>query len=142
MVASGKSQVFWLRYKPARDESFERFMELAGDALPAMLGFYVVEHVRSGDRRMDILFCVKSRNQESRMRNPHIWKRKRAQGSVEGTERRCSGESLDTFVQRMARNMSVNRCIHTAGSPEAVVRGLTDSRQVVNTRVREYRGSR
>lgn len=139
MAVSGKSQVFWLRYKPASDESFQRVVQLARDALPPMHGFYIVEHVRSGDRRVDILFCVKSRNFESRMRNPHIWRRKRAEGSVEDTEGRRFDECLDAFVQRWVRNMNVNATIHSEGSPEAVVRGLTDSRRVVNTRVRKYR---
>ncbi len=142
MAVSGKSQVFWLRYKPASDESIQRVVQLARDALPPMLGFYIVEHVRSGGRRVDILFCTKSGAYEDRIRNPDFWRRKRARGSVEDTGQCRYDECLNAFMHRWAQKMIANHCIHTTGSLVAVSRGLEDSRRTVRTRVRKHRRSR
>lgn len=141
MVALDKSQVSWLRYQPAADESFRRVMELARDVLPPMLGFYVVEHMRSGIRVVDMLFVTKSRVGKKGIRDPDLWKRKRARGLVVDSEQCRHDECPKGFVRRWAQTMNVNCCVHTAGSPFALSLGLEEYRRLERMRVRNYRRS-
>lgn len=124
MVFCDTSQLFWLRYQPAPDESFDDVVALVQSTLPMILGSYMVERIRAGCRVVDVLYCTQYRCRRTAVWSRDKWQRKRARGFIVDVDRPGLDEMSEAFLERWARNMTADPTIQTAGSVEGVFQAL------------------
>ncbi|KAM4060312.1 hypothetical protein HRG_014229 [Hirsutella rhossiliensis] len=80
MAALARSQVFWVSYQPAAEESFDDVLEL-------------VDNVT----RVDVVICTPRRQRVGSVCNAAKWKRKGARGDIHDAKWPETGQTPHSF---------------------------------------------
>ncbi|KID80903.1 hypothetical protein MGU_11683 [Metarhizium guizhouense ARSEF 977] len=145
-MATAQSNVFWVSYAPAEQESFEDILNLvdkvlSGDSWKSSKkhGFFAGEVLRGGRRCVDAVLCSSLRMPASAIVSATKWKRKGAKGSLADAKWPVSGEGPKVFLEKWANAMRAASLKRFSGSEIELVRILEEYRLGHRDRMRRLR---
>lgn len=145
-MATTQTNVFWVSYAPAEQESFRDFLNLldkvaSGDSRKSLKkhGVFAGEVVRGGRRCVDAVLCSSVRVPVSAIVSSTKWKRKGAKGSLVDAKWPASGEGPQVFMEKWANAMRAASLERFSGSEIELHRRLEEYRHRERNRVRKAR---
>lgn len=146
-MAKAQSNVFWVSYAPAEQESFRDCLDLldkvaSGDSRKSLKkhGVFAGEVVREGRRCVDAVVCSSVRMPVSAVVSATKWERKGAKGSLADAKWPTSGERPQVFLEKWANAMRAASLKRFAGSEIELNRLLEEYRHRERNRMRSLRG--
>ncbi|KAM4060267.1 hypothetical protein HRG_002137 [Hirsutella rhossiliensis] len=124
MAALARSQVFWVSYQPAAEESFDDVLELVDNVTPGQPAFWAGEVDRAGIRAVDVVICTPRRQRVGSVCNAAKWKRKGARGDIHDAKWPETGQTPHSFLSKWTDAMSKEFQHREAGSRKDLFRHL------------------
>ena len=102
MAALAQSNVFWLSYAPASQETATEFVHTLSRVLPGKAAFFGAEDDCNGQSRFEVVICTPTRQRVSTIVGELKWKRRGARGRVCNAKWPAPGETARSFLHRWA----------------------------------------